>query len=58
MSTSNGYVNTEWERSSGIENGWSIVERRRKQKVLLVFGVRASTSLVEFKIACGDIGLN
>ena len=43
---------------SDIESGWSIVEHRRKQKVLLVFGVKASTSLVEFKIACGDIGLN
>ena len=37
--------------------GWSIVERRRKQKTLLIFGVKASSSLLEFKIACGDIGL-
>ena len=41
-----------------INSGWSIVEHRRKQKVLLVFGVKASTLLVEFKIACGNIGLN
>ena len=38
--------------------GWSIVEDSRKQFFLLVFGVKDSTSLVEFKIACGDIGLN
>ena len=50
-------VNTEWERLSDIERGWFVVEHRRKQKVLLVFGVKASTSLVDFKIGCGDIGL-
>ena len=49
---------TEWERLSDVESGWSVVEDRRKQKVLLVFGVKDSISLVEFKIACGDIGLN
>ena len=43
---------------SDIESGWSIFEHRRKQKVLLIFDVKASTSFVEFKIACGDIGLN
>ena len=40
------------------DDDWSIVRDRRKQKFLLVFGVKDSTSLVEFKIACGDIGLN
>ena len=58
MTTSNVFVNTEWEHLSDIESGWSIVERCMKQKVLLVFGVKASTSLVEFKIVCGDFGLN
>ena len=36
---------------------WSIVENRAKPKVLLVFGVKISISLVELKILCGDIGL-
>ena len=58
MTTNNVFDNTERERLADIESGWSIVEHRRKQKVLLIFGVKASTSLVEFKIACGDIGLN
>ena len=48
----------EWEHLSDVESDWSIVEDRRKQKVLLIFGVKDSTSLVEFKIVCGDIGLN
>ena len=52
------FVHTEWELLTDIESGWSIVEHCRKQKVLLVFGVKACTSLVVFKIACGDIGLN
>ena len=43
---------------SGRDNDWSIVRSRRRQKFLLVFGVKHSTSSVEFKIACGDIGLN
>ena len=58
MTTNNVFDNTERERLADIESGWSIVDHRRKQKVLLIFGVNASTSLVEFKIACGDIGLN
>ena len=41
-----------------IESTWSIVEHRRKQKVLLVFGIKASTSLVEFKSVSDDIRLN
>ena len=45
-------------RLPDVEDGWSIVEESRKQKFLLVFGVKDSTPLVEFKIACGDIGLN
>ena len=43
---------------SGLENDWSVVGSRRKQKFLLVFGVKSSTSLIEFKIACGDTGVN
>ena len=58
MTTNNIVVNKEWEHLSGVESGWSIVERRKKQKVLLIFGVKASTSLIEFKIACGNIELN
>ena len=55
MTTNNVVVNTEWESLSGIESGWSNVERRRKQKVLLIFGVKASTSLIKFKITCGNL---
>ena len=58
MHASNVSAYTEWERLSDIESGWSIVEHRRKQRVLLVFCAKASPSLIEFKIACGDIGLN
>ena len=58
MHTSNVLVNMEWEHLFDIKRGWSIVEHHSKQKVLLVFGVKATASLVEFKIACGDIGLN
>ena len=47
----------EYDASVGLENDWSIVESCRKQKFLLVFGVKDSTTLIEFKIACGDIGL-
>ena len=36
---------------------WSIVESRRKQKFLLLFGVKDSITLVEFKIVCADLGL-
>ena len=35
---------------------WSTVERRNRPKVLLVFGVKSSLSLVESKILYGDIG--
>ena len=58
MTNNNVFVNTEWEHLSDIENSWSIVEHQRKQKVLLVFSVKASTSLIEFRIACSNIGLN
>ena len=58
MCTHCNAVNSEWERLPDVEDGWSIVEDSRKQIFLLVFGVKDSTSLVEFKIACGDIGLN
>ena len=68
MTTNNVFVETELDCLPDIESGWSIVEHRRKQMVLLVFGVKASTSLVfgvkastslvEFKVACGDIELN
>ena len=60
MFTHNNVVYSEWERLYDVENGWSIVEGTcsRKQKILLAFGVKDSTSLIEFKIASGDIGLN
>ena len=45
-------------RSSTDNTGeWSKVGCRNRSKVLLVFGVKSSISLVEFKILCGDIGL-
>ena len=45
--------------SDDFGSHWSIVQSRRKQKFLLVFGVKDSITctLVEFKIACGDLGL-
>ena len=43
---------------SGLENDWSVVKSRRKQKFLLVFSIKNSTSLIKFKIECGDSGLN
>ena len=58
MCTPSNVGYSEWERLSDVEDGWSIVEDSRKQHFLFVFGVKDSTSLVEFKIACGDIGLN
>ena len=51
-------VERELRLASDLRDNWSIVGDRRTQKVLMVFGVKQSTSLVEFKIACGDIGLN
>ena len=51
MSTHNNVVHSEWERLSDVETSWSMVEDSRKQKSLLIFGVKDSTSLVEFKIA-------
>ena len=56
--TCSNVVYSEWERFSDVETSWSMVEDSRKQKFFLIFGVKDSTSLVEFKIACGDIGLN
>ena len=58
MSTHNNVVYSEWERFSDVETSWSMVEDSRKQIFFLIFGVKDFTSLVEFKIACGDIGLN
>ena len=58
MCTRSNVGYSEWERFSDVEDGWSIVEDSRKQNFLLVFGVKDSTSLVEFGIACGDIGLD
>ena len=58
MSASGDANQGQWGRSDDFEKGWSVAESRRKQKFLLVFGVKASISLVEFKIACGDVGLN
>ena len=43
---------------SGLENDWSVVGSRKKQKFLLVFGVKSSTSFIELKFACDDVGLN
>ena len=51
MSTHNNVVSSEWERLSDVESGWSTVEDSRNQKILLVFDVKDSTSLVELKIA-------
>ena len=48
----------QWGRSNDFKKFWSVAKNCRKQKFLLVFGVKASTSLVEFKVACGDLGLN
>ena len=48
-----------WGSSPTTAGDWSIVKHRARQKVLLVFGVKNSLSLMamEFKILCGDIGL-
>ena len=43
---------------SDVQNDWSILEDYRKRKFLLVFRVKDSTSLVEFKIVCGNMRLN
>ena len=43
--------------SAGLKSDWSIVESHRKQKFLLVFGIKDLTVLIEFKIACGNTGL-
>ena len=45
----------EFDASAGLESDWSIIESRRKQKFLLVFDVKDSTTLIKFKIARGDI---
>ena len=57
MSLCNDASENELGWSAGSESGYSIVEGRTKQNFLLVFGVKDWTTLVEFKIACGDIGL-
>ena len=49
---------TKRERLPDVKSSWSVVKYRTKQKLLLVFGDKQSTSPVEFKIACGVIGLN
>ena len=46
MSTHNSVVYSEWERFSDVETSWSMVEDSRKQKFLLVFGVKDSTSRI------------
>ena len=56
MPTDSNVHGKQWERLSDIASNWSIVEDRRKQNVLLIFGVKGSTSLVEFKIAHWDMG--
>ena len=48
----------EFGASASLESDWSIVESCRKQKFLLVFGVKDLTMLIEFKITCGNTGLN
>ena len=52
-------VLSESERSRSVVNAddWSTVELRNRPIVLLVFGVKSSISMVEFKILCSDIGL-
>ena len=45
----------EFGASASLESNWSIIDSCRKLKFLLVFGVKDSTTLIEFKIACGDI---
>ena len=42
------FMNTEPESLSNIANDWYTVEVRRKQKVLLLFSIKFSNSLVEF----------
>ena len=46
----------EFDVSVGLESDWSIIESRRKHKVLLVFGVKDSTTSIDFEIAWGNIG--
>ena len=60
MSASGDAYQKQWGRSGDFKKGWYmyVAKNRRKQKFLLVFCVKAPTSLVEFKIACGDLGLN
>ena len=38
-----------------LQNDWSVVVNCRKQRLLLVFGVKQSVSLVEFKSVCGNL---
>ena len=49
MHTVSNVTNREWEHSSDVKSGWSIVEDHSKQKVLLVFTAKDSISLVVFK---------
>ena len=59
MPTHSNVRGKQWERLSDIESDWSIVEHRRKlQRFYIIFGVKDSTSWVEFKTACGDTELN
>ena len=58
MHTDGNVKKSEWGLLSGLENDLSLVGSRRKQKFLLVVGVKNSTSLIELKIACSVIGLN
>ena len=44
--------------SAGLECDWFIIESRSKQKFLMVFGVKECTTLVDFKIACGNVRFN
>ena len=55
---SNVQLRQERDLSDEAEEGWSIVERRTLKKVLLVFGVKKSLSLLELKILCYDVGLD
>ena len=47
---------SECDASVGLESDWSNVESRRKQ-IFCWFLAWDSTTLIEIKIACGDIGL-
>ena len=58
MHTDSDVERSELGSLSGLKHDWSVVGSRSKPNFHLVYGIKYSTSLIEFKIACGDIGLN